>query len=468
MFDPGMRDAIKMVLLDGLRQKGRTINEIEKARRIQGDPEVAAHANEPVWYDLDGLRRFVAKRLRMDEDSVVGRGRKSEHFMMITKQEISALRRAGTIKDWRAGSGRGVFRVAGRLPPPPPDSGISVKDRKYGRQLGRPTGDDDLHDSFILMLEGPMQETYKFALARAILDYCHENGGSPTPDYSIPYAYLAEKFLEYYWKLQWFGIRQNRRGKENRVFKAIRETFGDEKPESFQAARAFHRTQCDTVRGIILDNVFGHAKTRTSVVVHAFQKIRVSPYTVSDNVFYEPDDDKSRITMNTEALLFLNRNYDMLRSAVLLRWAVRLEELNPSMIKVMTKIAMEDIRRSDLDVGQENSREALRRLLLLQGMPQGERLARGTISYHGHTCWTTSCGTSCSRARSATAERAIRCRARRIWTGYARGTLSCVARLGQRSISTNTTTASCRACTACTNHAEGGNRAPLDRRSAIS
>ena len=348
MFDPGMRDAIKMVLLDGLRQKGRTINEIEKARGIQGDPEVAAHANEPVWYDLDGLRRFVAKRLRMDEDSVVGRGRKSEHFMMITKQEISALRRAGTIRDWRAGSGRGVFRVAGRLPPPPPDSGISVKDRKYGRQLGRPTGDDDLHDSFILMLEGPMQETYKFALARAILDYCHENGGSPTPDYSIPYAYLAEKFLEYYWKLQWFGIRQNRRGKENRVFKAIRETFGDEKPESFQAARAFHRTQCDTVRGIILDNVFGHAKTRTSVVVHAFQKIRVSPYTVSDNVFYEPDDDKSRITMNTEALLFLNRNYDMLRSAVLLRWAVRLEELNPSMIKVMTKIAMEDIRRSDL------------------------------------------------------------------------------------------------------------------------
>lgn len=343
-----MREAIKRTLLNGLRQRGRPIGEIERVRRTPGDPEEEAHADEPVWHDLECLRLFVVRHLKMDEGSVIGHGRKTEEFLDATRREISRLRKSGAIRDWRSGARLGIFRMAGRPPASPPSVGTSIADRKFGRRPGHPTGDDDLHDSFIAMLNGPMQETYKFALARAILDYCHEHGGGPTPDCAVPYEYLAEKFLEYYWKLHWFNIRQNKRGKDDRVFRAIQKIFGDDKPESFQTARKFHGAQCDEVKRIILDSVFGHAKRHTSTVVHAFQKIRIGRYTVSDSVLYTPDDDARRLTLSNEALLFFNRNYGMLRSTVLLLWAVWLEDLNPSMIKVMTKISMENIQRGDL------------------------------------------------------------------------------------------------------------------------
>ena len=306
MFDPDMRNSVKDTLFKVL-QGGKTIREIEKARNYSGDPEERAHADEPVWHELGEVRSLVAEHLRLDKESVIGHGRKNNQFMDIVKNEIGNLRNNDTIKDWQKGKQRGVFRVAKDLPEPL-DLVPSSEARKYGRRPGRATGDDDLNEAFVRMLGSRMDDTYKFALARAILDYCRDEGGMSNPNPVIKYEYLAEKFLEYYWKLQWFSIRQNPHRNESHVFQTIRVLFGDQTPKTFREAEMIHPEKIKEAKSTILTKVFGHSKSRTSIVVHAFQKVHSSGYAVSDMVFYEPDDDKQQIRMHYEAIRFLNRH----------------------------------------------------------------------------------------------------------------------------------------------------------------
>lgn len=346
MFDPSLRDSIKDALFEIL-QGGKTIREIEKVRNYSGDPEERAHADELVWHELGEVRSLVAERLRLDKELVIGRDRKDNQFMDIVKNEIITFRNNGTIKDWQKGKQLGVFRVVGDLPEPSPNSGPNSEVRKYGRRPGRATSDDDLNEAFISILDSRMDDTYKFALARAILDYCRDEGGMSNPDLVIKYEYLAEKFLEYYWKLHWFNIRQNHHRNESRVFKTIRDLFGDQAPKTFKEAEMVYPEKIKEAKAVILKLVFGHSKTRTSIVVHAFQKVHSSGYTVPDMVFYEPDDDKQQIRMHYEALRFLNKHNSTLRDSVLARWAIRLEELNPNMLKILTKLAMEKVDRGD-------------------------------------------------------------------------------------------------------------------------
>ena len=346
MFDPNMRDSIKAALIEGL-QSGKTIHEIEKARDYPGDPRERKHADEPVWHELGDLRIFVAERLGLNKELVIGSGRPDNHFMDIVKKEIANFRNNGTIKDWQKGKQRGVFRVVKDLPKPPEILTPSTDTRKYGRRPSRPTGDDDLNDAFIAMLDSSMNDTYKFALARAILDYCRDEGGAPNPDPVIKYEYLAEKFLEYYWKLQWFNIRQNHRGNRSRVFQTIHDLFGDQTPKTFKEAEMIYPEKIKEAKMTILEQVFGHSKRRTSIVAHAFQNVHSGGYAVPDKVFYEPDDDKQQIHMHHDALLFLNKHYATLRYAVLARWTIRLEKLNPNMLKILTKLAVEEINRGD-------------------------------------------------------------------------------------------------------------------------
>ena len=96
MFDPSLRDSIKDALFEIL-QGGKTIREIEKVRNYSGDPEERKHADEPVWHELGEVRSYVAERLRLDKELVIGRDRKDNQFMDIVKNEIITFRNNGTI-----------------------------------------------------------------------------------------------------------------------------------------------------------------------------------------------------------------------------------------------------------------------------------------------------------------------------------------------------------------------------------
>ena len=345
MYVAGMRDAVKVAVVEALLRPGRSVRDIRAVRCSEEELEIR-HGNDPVWHELSEMRAFVADRLELDKDRVLGPRRRNNDFRDAVLDMISNLKNRGFVETWQNRSG--AFRVVRDLPATQPDSGMSINVREFGRRPGQPTGDDALKERFVAMLHGRVDDTYKFALARAILDYCHSEGGRPNPELVIKYEYLAEKFLEYYWKLAWFGIKQNARGVESYVLSTIRKLFGEKTPERFDDAQQQYPTEIDKAKSAILAGVFGHARSRTSIVVHAFQNVPAGAHVIPDEVFYEPDDDGQCLKMHHEALSFMSRNYDVLRYSVLARWSLRLENLNPSMIKIMTKLSREKIKRSDL------------------------------------------------------------------------------------------------------------------------
>ena len=345
MYVAGMRDAVKAAVVEALLRPGRSIRDIRAVQCSEEELE-RRHGNNPVWHELTEMRAFVADRLALDKDRVLGSSRRNNDFGDAVLDMIGNLKRRGFVETWQKRSG--VFCVVKDLSKMQTKPSMSTQKRETGRRPGQPTGDDALKERFVAMLDGHVDDTYKFALARALLDYCHSEGGKPAPELVIKYEYLAEKFLEYYWKLAWFGIKQNVRGAESRVLKTIRELFGEKTPERFDDAQQQYRTEIGKAKSSILTGVFGHARSRTSIVVHAFQNVPAGAHAIPDEVFYKPDDDDQCLKMYHEALSFMSRNYDVLRYNVLARWSLHLENLNPSMIKIMTKLSREKIKRSDL------------------------------------------------------------------------------------------------------------------------
>ena len=345
MYVAGMRDAVKAAVVEALSRPGSSIRDIRAVQCSEEELE-RRHGNDSVWHELSEMRAFVADKLELKKDRVLGPSRHNNYFMDAVLDMITNLKNRGSVETWQKRSG--AFRVVGDLPETQPDPGMSINVRESGRRPGQPTGDDALKERFVAMLHGYVDDTYKFALARAILDYCYSEGGKSNPDLVIKYEYLAEKFLEYYWKLAWFGIKQNAHSAESRVLKTIRELFGEKTPERFDNARQQYPTEIDKAKSSILTGVFGHARSHTSIVVHAFQNVPDGAHVIPDEVFYEPDDDGQCLKLHHEALSFMSRNYVVLRYSVLALWSLRLEKLNPSMIKIMTKLSRERIERSAL------------------------------------------------------------------------------------------------------------------------
>ena len=89
-----------------------------------------------------------------------------------------------------------------------------------------------LKETFISILTKDRKDnTYKFAFARALIEYCKMN----PPTYGIPYSYFADKFLEYYWHQECrYKIKQDFTIKSMpKVIYAIRHVFKDNSYGSF-------------------------------------------------------------------------------------------------------------------------------------------------------------------------------------------------------------------------------------------
>jgi hypothetical protein len=89
------------------------------------------------------------------------------------------------------------------------------------------------HTFVSILTRGKKDNTYKFALARYLLDY--SNG--PTEGLEIPYGDIASAFLRYYWHQECkFRMRQNfQKNKPPSVIRIIREEFGTRYiPDSFR------------------------------------------------------------------------------------------------------------------------------------------------------------------------------------------------------------------------------------------
>ena len=332
----------------GLTRKGKTIDMIEKAKGSEGELSQQKFRDEFVWHNKRDLELFVADMLKLDPAAVMGPRRRTSDFSSAISAEIGKLRRKGVIQDWH--KGMGVWRLTEPLKMQPPQLQASMEDynpqKKYDN-AGSAATESEMRKVFVNILSrGPKDNTYKFALARAILEHCHGTRTGRDSAYHISYRHLARCFLKYYWRQESvFKIRQTfDRKRTPRAIQAIGEIFDSSTPGIFEKLDAD-----DIIRAedLIMKTVFGHARTKTSLVVPKFQNIKVGQRVRREAIFYEYDDDAKYIYLRPEAFAFFKQNYDLLRRVVLAEWTRFLEKVN-TMPRLMMKVEDARVKRGPM------------------------------------------------------------------------------------------------------------------------
>ena len=342
-----IRSAIASILLG----PGKTMEmiETEHGRIYPGDGSQNEYRNSPVWHSKRDLDRMVVERLNLDPDTLLGPRRNSNNFQNYTTHVISALRVKGAIRDWHTGMGLGVWRIAD-----PPTlhrymadgERIAAKRRKTQTAIG--SDPVNLNSLFLSIIDrGSKDNTYKFALARALLDYCRDHADASDNALEIPYEYFADKFMRYYFYQEYkFKIRQNfRPDVPPRAIRILRDVFGPNAPGDFDM---LERDKVEVARQRFLKVIFGHARRKTSLVIPRFQRVARGSTSFEEPMFYEYNNDKQMLTLKPGAFDFFRQNHPVFSKVVLVGWAKFLEKINPSLPMLVAKIERDEAKRGSL------------------------------------------------------------------------------------------------------------------------
>ena len=340
------RVALRAAVESALAGQGRTVRQVEAdeagGRVREGDAEQEEHRGRPVWHTKKEIDEEVVRILRLDP-SLCGPRRKSDELPTAVAKELIRLRKSGRLVDWNAGHRYSTYRLAdGGGEEPPPSLGAGLGDLAMTSDerpsASAPAG-GSMWDSLVAILRhGPFDNTYKFALARALIELCGEDRGRRGDALVIPYRGLAEKFLRYYWHQEYrFHMRQDFHTKKRpRVISALRRVWGDgPQPGSFASLDPGDR---DRAVRLILSGVFGHARSKTSFVVPRFQNVRSGAGTAETRAFYDYDDDAQEIVMRPGAPEFFRDNRVMAESLVTLEWTRYLERANRGLPSLVAKV----------------------------------------------------------------------------------------------------------------------------------
>ncbi len=345
-------DQIPNAIMHVLSRKGRTVDSLERerGRRYLAASSQSIYRDNPTWHSKKQLDESVAKMLKLHPD-VWGPARLSNDFSNATLQCISKLRKNGTITDLNPGRRYGIFRLAHPYAVPQADLEMSY-DARPSTPMPHPdvntTSEAEMRQAFLSILtKGVKDNTYKFALARAILDHCQKPEKAQDP-LEIPYRWLSGRFLRYYWHQECkFKIKQDFHTKSTpKVIQVIRDVFGKNPPGSFDHADNLDKRE--QAEKMILKTVFGHARQKTSMVVPRFQKVKVGPRSQEDRIFYDYDDDTKKIRLRPEAFRFFQENYGILLGTVLAEWTRFLERTNSGLPRLLAKIHMDETGRKSL------------------------------------------------------------------------------------------------------------------------
>ena len=213
------------------------------------------------------------------------------------------------------------------------------------------TDDEELRRKFISILErSSKSNTYKFALARFLLDHSHKPDSSST----VSFRDIAEKFLKYYWHQECkYRIRQNHDPNNHpSVVKVIREVFEEEMVDGY-IPDYFKNMSPEKIKNAeeeIRKRVFGSGKK--SQVVPRFQRLKGQPPDRNLHIrgtgdFYDYDVPSGQLEIKPEALSFFKDNYNVLTKAVFLEWSRFLEKIN-TLPRIIEKVESEVVRRRAL------------------------------------------------------------------------------------------------------------------------
>lgn len=198
-----------------------------------------------------------------------------------------------------------------------------------------------------ILTKGSKSNTYKFALARFLLDYSKNLDKqyitkkiAKQERENISYSEIAKHFLKYYWHQECkFKIVQNHDPKKiPNVIKIIRKIFGTEYIPDYYSDMKKEKIQ--KAENAIVTNVFG--KGHKSQVVPRFQNMKGES---TRKLFYDYDD--KGLEVNPEALEFFHENYNILFKVVVLEWAKFLEKIN-TLPRIISKVESEEIKRRTL------------------------------------------------------------------------------------------------------------------------
>ncbi len=341
-----IRKYIGPFILSALSNRGQTIPQLEgQIKRHIADNPVLPYYDLPVWHRRQDLIVFVASELKLNK-KYWGPQRTSADFYNAVDQEIAKLRRKKIIVDWQDTKRIGIFRL--ESPGTPVQKPAVMTDILKIKPSSNQSFNDSLKKTFVsIITQGRKDNTYKFALARALLEHCRDTRFDNEAALVVSYDYLAEKFLQYYWNQECrFKIKQDFKTKSTpKVISAIRKVFTDPQPVDFTHASQDKKVR---VQKDILKKVFGNEKSKTSLVVPRFQKIKVGRYSELNDVFYDYDDNKKFLTLRPKAFEFLRNNNAILSMAVLCEWSKFLERINGSLPRLVAKIDNQRIKRTSL------------------------------------------------------------------------------------------------------------------------
>ena len=344
------RKAIQEMIIFALHQRGKTIREIEESgKKTKVDMSQLDFQDKHVWHTRQNILAYVAKKMKL-HSSLWGPYRKSSEYHNFLDLVISKLIKKQILIRWNEDERYGIWRLVEYTPNvrEPSTSIIKTQSEDSEHELSTEPTEDNMRQTFLsIITKGRKDNTYKFALARALLDYCKENPSDQTRVHEISYEYLSSKFLKYYWHQECkFHIKQDFKTKSSpKVTQAIRGVFGKNSPGDFAL---LDKTDIQKTENRILKDVFGNARNKTSLVVPKFQKILKGQYAEEKQIFYTYSDEDNKIYLKPQAHEFFSRNYGLLFGTVLAEWAKYLEKINGSLPKLVAKIEQNDLQRGNL------------------------------------------------------------------------------------------------------------------------
>lgn len=198
------------------------------------------------------------------------------------------------------------------------------KDINYSKK------DMDLESSFIHILShGRKDNTYKFALAKFILDFIKEQ--TTLSDIKIEYSLIAEYFLKYYWFQECkYKLKQDfKKNKPPRVITIIRNYCGEEYIS--QSYKNYFKDK-NKLKVEIINRI---EKECLSNVIPRFQNSLDFPFykhfhekNLKGNKYILPRKEKRYIFIDKKPFSYIKENYELLNKLVILEWAKFLEKTN--------------------------------------------------------------------------------------------------------------------------------------------
>jgi 5-methylcytosine-specific restriction endonuclease McrA len=198
-----------------------------------------------------------------------------------------------------------------------------------------------------IITKGRKDNTYKFALARFLVEYSYqldnqyiENNIRLNKTEAIYFATIARAFLKYYWhQICKYKIRQNfNTEKLPLIVQIIHKYFGTQYiPESFDSMP----------KGLIAASERMIEKRCFQEVIPRFQNILEGTTVTSRRVFY--DYNNRSIFVKPLALKFFKDNYSLLLKAILFEWSKFLEKINLGLPMIISKLETSSSSRKSLD-----------------------------------------------------------------------------------------------------------------------